>query len=89
MNFDKIMSYVFFPTIIIGIIFIGRGCYQLIDLTEKIRLDREKLFEEKCAPLGMIHYENLYRKGFYSVICANENGENKRIYVKVFNNGQN
>ena len=83
MNFDKIMSYVFFPAMIAVIILVGRGCYQFLDQAEKYRLEREKLFEEKCAPLEVIRYENYYNKGFYSVICANENGESKSFYIKA------
>ena len=80
---DKFTSYVVFPAIMIGIILMGRSCYQFLDQAEKYRLEREKLFEEKCAPLEVIRYENHYNKGFYSVICANENGESKSIYIKA------
>lgn len=89
MNFDKIMSYVFFPAMIVGIIFMGRSCYQFLDQVEKDRLEREKLFEEKCAPMQAISYKGPLRNGYHSVICANESGESKNIYVKVPNNEQN
>ena len=82
---DKFTSYVFFPAMMIGIILTARSCYQLLDQAEKNRLEREKLFEEKCAPMQVISYEGPLRNGYHSVICANESGENKRIYVKVPN----
>jgi len=85
MNFDKVISYVFYPLMIVGIIFMGHSCYDLLDQAEKYRLEREKLFEEKCAPMQVISYEGPLRNGYHSVICANESGENKRIYVKVPN----
>lgn len=86
---DKFAPYVFFSAMIVGLILMGHSCYQILDLTEKSRLEREKLFAEKCAPMQVISYEGALRDGFHSVICANDSGENKRIYVKVPNNEQN
>lgn len=85
-NWKSVKETMFGGFIILGMIFlVGLFFYSCISFCEKSKtemINRNNFFIEKCAPLEVVSKEQLYNN-YYSVICANENGESKQFIIKV------